>query len=163
MYHVVHKEGGSMMQMHVEAEGTTRATPEVAWSLIADANTYAKWGPWDASGYESGRNDAEQGVGTVQWFRVGRTTSVEQTLEIEEGRRFVYTVIRGVPVHNYRAEVTLTPSARGTHIRWAATWDKTLVGRIVHRKLRSFYPEMMAGLVAAADRGDTSTSTATPS
>jgi hypothetical protein len=101
-------------------------------------------------------------VGAIQWFRIGRKTSVEQTLEIEEDRRFVYTVIQGIPVRNYRAEVTVTPTAQGTHIRWAATWDKTLVGRIVQRKLRSFYPDMMAGLVAAADREDTSTSTVTP-
>ena len=151
-----------MTQMHVEAEGTTRATPQVAWSLSADANTYAKWGPWDASGYQEPGVDSERGVVAIQWFRIGRKTSVEQTLEIEEDRRFVYTVIQGIPVRNYRAEVTVTQTAQGTHIRWAATWDKTLVGRIVQRKLRSFYPDMMAGLVAAADREDTSTSTVTP-
>jgi hypothetical protein len=40
----------------------------------------------------------------------------------------------------------------GTHIRWAADWDNTLLGRMAWRGLRTFYPEMMAGLVAAAER-----------
>ena len=52
--------------------------------------------------------------------------SVEKILEAEEGRRLAYTVIGGIPVRNYRAEVTLTPAADGTHVRWAATWDATL-------------------------------------
>jgi hypothetical protein len=39
----------------------------------------------------------------------------------------------------------------GTDVRWSATWDKTLVGRIVQRKLRGFYPEIVTSLVAAAE------------
>jgi hypothetical protein len=61
-------------------------------------------------------------------------------------------VIRGIPVRNYRAVVSITPSAEGTHIRWAATWDNTFPGRMAWRGLRTFYPEMMASLVAAAER-----------
>ena len=51
-----------------------------------------------------------------------------------------------------RAEVTLTavvPS--GTSIRWTATWHKTLMGRLVHRKLQAVYREVVDALVVAAD------------
>lgn len=89
----------------------------------------------------------------MRWFRYGRTTSVERVLEVDEGRRLAYTVIRGIPVRNYRAEVTLTPTAHGTRVHWAATWDKTLTGRLVQRKLRTVYPEIVTRLVAAADAG----------
>ena len=68
--------------------------------------------------------------------------------------RLAYTVIAGIPVRNYRAEVTLTPTADGTHVRWAATWDATLAGRIVLRGLRSVYPQIVADLVVAAERQD---------
>ena len=57
-----------------------------------------------------------------------------------------------MPVRNYRAEVTLTPVAGGTRIRWAATWDATLAGRIVQRGLRTFFPQLLAALVAAAEK-----------
>ncbi len=88
-----------------------------------------------------------------KWFRYGRrTTSVEEILEIDEPRRLVYTVVRGIPVRNYRAEVTLTPVApRGTSVRWAATWDKTIMGRLVHRRLQ-VYRQVMTALIAAADQ-----------
>ncbi len=61
-------------------------------------------------------------------------------------------MIGGIPVRNYRAEVTLTPAADGTHVRWAATWDATLGGRIVLRTLRKLYPQIVARLVTAAEK-----------
>jgi hypothetical protein len=60
--------------------------------------------------------------------------------------------VKGIPVRNYRAEVTLTPDGAGTRIRWSADWDRTLGGRMVHRRLRSIYPDVVARLIAAADR-----------
>jgi uncharacterized protein YndB with AHSA1/START domain len=142
-----------MSQLHVEAEGTTSAEAETVWRLLADANTYAHWGPWNDGGYDPPAEGPSR-PGSVQWFRFGRrTTSVERILEVDPPRRIAYTVERGIPVKNYRAEVTLTPNVpRGTSIRWAATWDRTLMGRLVHRKLRTVYPQVMDALAAASDR-----------
>jgi uncharacterized protein YndB with AHSA1/START domain len=138
-----------MAQLHVEAEGVARAAPDVVWELAANADRYPQWGPWGASGYHSpGDRD---GVGAIRWFRYGRTTTVERVLESEPGRRLVYTVVKGIPVRNYRAEVTLRPEGQGTHIRWSAGWDRTLGGRIVHRRLRTLYPGIVRDLIAAAD------------
>jgi len=148
----------TMDQLHVAAEQTARTTPEVVWALISDATRYPQWGPWSAGGYRQAGDTSPRGPGAVQWLRSSRraylryTTSIERILEAEEPRRLVYTVIGGIPVRNYRAEVTLTPAGDGTRVRWAATWDATLAGRLVLRGLRTFYPQMMADLVAAAER-----------
>ena len=147
-----------MSPLHVEAEGTAHATPEAVWALVSDATRYPEWGPWSAAGYQRPGDDPPRGPGAVQWLRsttraYGRyPTSIEKILEVEEGRRLTYTVIGGIPVRNYHAEITLTPVSDGTRVRWAATWDATLLGRLVHRGLREFYPRMMADLVAAAER-----------
>jgi uncharacterized protein YndB with AHSA1/START domain len=145
-----------MSQLRVEAEGTADADPEVVWSLVADANSYPRWGPWNDGGYQP-PSAGPSGEGSIQWFRFGRrTTSVEKILEVEEPRRLVYTVVRGIPVKNYRAEVTLTPRVpKGTSVRWTASWDKTFMGRIVHRKLQQIYPQVVSALLAAADHPDT--------
>ncbi len=140
-----------MAQLHVEAEGATRAGPEVVWPLLADLAAYPEWGPWDETGYEQPGQGSVGGVGAVRWLRLGRTTTVERVLEVDEGRRMAYTVVRGIPVRNYRAEVTLTPVEAGTQIRWVADWDATLLGRIVRMRLRTLYPDVVARLVAAAD------------
>jgi uncharacterized protein YndB with AHSA1/START domain len=137
-----------MAQLHVEAEGMARAAPEAVWELVANADSYQEWGPWNASGYQG---QADGGAGVIRWMRYGRTTTVERVLESEPARRLVYTVVKGIPVRNYRAEVTLRPQGDGTHIRWSAGWDRTLPGRIVHRRLRVIYPDVVGRLIAAAE------------
>jgi hypothetical protein len=139
-------------RLQVDAEGTTQAGPERVWALVADAGRYAEWGPWDESGYERPGDGSEHGVGAVRRIRYRRTTTIEQVLEFEEGRRLTYAVVKGIPVRNYRAEIVLTPTTEGTRIVWSATWDGTLLGRIVHRRLRTFFPGVVADLGAAADR-----------
>ena len=141
-----------MAQLRVEAEGVAQAPPEVVWELVANADSYSQWGPWTASGYENLGAQAPDGAGVVRWMRYGRTTTVEKVLESERARRLVYTVVKGIPVRNYRAEVTLSPVGEGTHIRWTASWDRTLPGRIVQTRLRAIYPDVVRRLIAAAER-----------
>jgi uncharacterized protein YndB with AHSA1/START domain len=140
-----------MTQLRVEAEGVARAAPEVVWELVANADSYSQWGPWSASGYENLGAQAPDGAGVIRWMRYGRTTTVERVLASEPPERLVYTVVKGIPVRNYQAEVTLSPEGEGTHIRWTATWDRTLPGRFVHRRLRAIYPDVVGRLIAAAE------------
>lgn len=44
----------------------------------------------------------------IRWFRFGRTTTVEKVLGASRPRRMTYTVVGGIPVRNYLAEVKLT-------------------------------------------------------
>jgi uncharacterized protein YndB with AHSA1/START domain len=146
-----------MDRLHVEAERITRAAPEAVWALVSDATRYPQWGPWSAAGYQRPGDTSPRGAGAVQWLRSSRRAylrypvSIEKILEAEEGRRLAYTVIGGIPVRDYHAEVTLTPTADGTRVRWAASWDATLAGRIVRRALRTLYPQIVADLVTAAE------------
>ena len=139
-------------RLSVDARAETTAPADVVWTMVSDAERYATWGPWDASGYESPGVTGPHGEGAVRWMKLGRTGTVEEILELEPGRRLVYTVVRGIPVRRYRAEVVLEPDGSTTGIRWGATWDDTLLGRIVHRRLAAFYPEMVEQLGRAAAR-----------
>ncbi len=141
-----------MERLSVGADGTTKAPRSAVWALVADANAYPVWGPWNAGGYEPAGTGPSQ-PGMRQWFRYGRrTTSHERILEIDDGRRVVYTVERGIPVKDYRAEIVLRDTDDGgTHVSWRAEWDRTFLGRIVLRKLRVVYPEILGCLMHAAD------------
>jgi uncharacterized protein YndB with AHSA1/START domain len=144
-------------KLHVEAEQIAAAASDDVWALISDATTYPQWGPWSEGAYRSAGDASPRGPGAVYWLRSARRygllrpVSVEKILEAEEGRRLAYTVIGGIPVRNYRADITLTPAAGGTQIRWAASFDQTLAGRLVHRSLRRLYPQIVASLAAAAE------------
>jgi uncharacterized protein YndB with AHSA1/START domain len=144
-------------KLHVEAEQIAATAPENVWALISDATTYPRWGPWSEAGYRSPGDTSRRGPGAIYWLRsvrrygLFRPVSVEKILDAEEGRRLAYTVIGGIPVRGYRAEITLRPAAGGTRIRWAASWDQTLAGRLVHHSLRRVYPQIVASLAAAAE------------
>jgi hypothetical protein len=125
------------LPVHVEAEGTTRAAVDAVWALVSDANTYAKWVPWNDGGANlQPRDPPSQGPSNGSASVDAQRPSTPS--------RIVYAVVRGIPVKDYRAEVTLAPIVpNGTSIRWAATWDNTLMGRIVHRKLQAVYRRVM--------------------
>jgi uncharacterized protein YndB with AHSA1/START domain len=141
-----------MSSFSVHAQGTTKASPRAVWALVADVTKYPEWGPWDSGGHEG---SPAPGVGEVRALRRGRTTTVEKVLEFDRNRRLVYTVVKGIPVRNYRAEVVLAPVPSGTEVTWSATWDRSPRGWFVEKALRRFYPQMMAQLVAAADMSGT--------
>jgi uncharacterized protein YndB with AHSA1/START domain len=146
-----------MRKVEAAAEQTAHVPPEVVWTLLSDVMTYPQWGPWRKSGYRSEGDAAANGKGTVYWLQGSKRygfrypVSVEQILDVDPGKRLAYTVLRGIPVRNYRAEVTLTPSPDGTLIRWGASWDRTIMGRLVCPSLRNLYPVIVAGLVKAAE------------
>ena len=147
-----------MGTLHVEAEQTAQAAPAIVWTLVSDIMTYPRWGPWSEVGYRRPGDTSPAGPGAVYWLRsshrygLRHPVSVEKILDAEEGRRLAYTVIGGIPVRNYRAEVTLAPDAGGTRIRWTASWDRTLAGRLVHRSLRRAYPQIVGDLARAAEK-----------
>ena len=141
-----------MNRLHVEAQGKTNALPQAVWRLVADADSYCRWGIWSESGWVGSGPASPGSPGSLRQMRYRRTTIVEQVLEVDGGTRMAYTVVRGIPVRNYKAEVTLTLDGSGTHVRWTADWDDTYLGRIVHRKLSVLYPEIMRRLVAAAEQ-----------
>ena len=147
-----------MDRLHVEAERTAQAAPATVWALVSDATMYPRWGPWSEAGYRRPGDASPRGSGAVYWLRsarrygLRRLVMVEKILDVDEGRSLAYTVIGGIPVRNYRAEVTLAPDAGGTCIRWVASWDRTLGGRLVHRSLRKAYPQIVGDLARAAEK-----------
>lgn len=144
----------STSRLSVAAEAVTSAPPEAVWPLVSDVVRYAQWGPWSAAGYRDGAATHKPGV--VYWLRSKQTyagravTTVERVDELEENHRVAYSLLGGMPVRNYRAEILLTPVPEGTRIQWDASWDRTLLGRLVQRGLRSFFPQVISSLAAAA-------------
>ena len=147
-----------MDRLHVEGEASTRATPATVWALVSDARRYPEWGPWGAAGFRTPARTAgpASGRSTGSGHRPAASGATSPRSSgsslFEPDRHLAYEVVGGMPVRNYRADVTLTPEAGGTHITWAATFDSTVLGRLVWRQLRLFYPEIVATLAAAAER-----------
>jgi uncharacterized protein YndB with AHSA1/START domain len=141
-----------MQEIRVEAR--SRAAPERIWSLLADTASWADWAPFDDAALERPGESEPEGVGALRRFRRGRRTTGERVVVFEPPRRFAYELVSGVPVSDYRAEVTLEPTdAGGTRI----TWESRFRGRfpvpaaLVKPALARFIGETAEGLASAGE------------
>jgi uncharacterized protein YndB with AHSA1/START domain len=136
--------------LEIEVQARSAAPPERVWALLADARSWTRWAGFDEAHVEVG-----QGVGEVRRYRRGRVTGRDRVTNLEPPRRFAYEFLSGLPVRNYRADVTLTPASdAGTHIRWRSRFAAKIPGTgwLLRRRLRGFLAELAEGLAREAER-----------
>jgi hypothetical protein len=78
----------------------------------------------------------------------------ERVTVLEPPSRFGYELLSGLPIRDYRAEVTLAPAADGgTDIRWRSTFAALIPGTgwMMRRRLGRFIAETAQGLARAAE------------
>jgi uncharacterized protein YndB with AHSA1/START domain len=110
------------VQQIVDVAVTSAAPPEVVWPHLIRADVWKYWGPFTSSRRERPGEPDPDGPGSIRRVRLGPGGSREQNLEVDPPRRLVYTLLSGLPIVDYRAEVTLTPAGSGTRIRWHSTF-----------------------------------------
>ena len=121
------------------------------WALLADAPSWRRWAGFDEAEVEQG-----QGLDEVRRVRRGRWESRERVVAFEPPRRFEYE-LTGLPMRDYRAEVTLTRADGGTDIRWHSTFRPKYpgTGLLMRRQLRKFLATTSEGLAREAEREET--------
>ena len=108
----------------------SRATAQAIFDLLADAPGWPRWaGPFAATAsWEREGDPAPGGVGAIRrigrWPQYGR----EQIVEYEPPNHLAYTVLSGVPVSDYRADVDIVPEGNGTMLRWRASFTPKIPG-----------------------------------
>ena len=88
------------------------------WRWLADASSWKDWTNLTTAELEREGTPEADGVGAIR--RLGRAGRVsrEEVLEFDAPTHLAYTILSGVPVKNYRADVHLTPDGDGTLIAW---------------------------------------------
>src|SRR5919197_1150996 len=74
---------------------------------------------------------------------------------LEPPRRFVYEFLSGLPIRDYRAEVTLDPGPEGaTTVRWHSTFRAKVPGTgwAMRWSLKRFIAETAEGLARRAEK-----------
>src|SRR3954447_17217897 len=117
-----------MSSEQFQAFARSSAPPEAVWRWLADAASWKQWTNLTISELECPGAQQPDGVGAIR--RLGRAGRVsrEQVLEFEAPSHLAYTILSGVPVKRYRADVHLTPDGDGTLIAWRASFEPTLAG-----------------------------------
>jgi uncharacterized protein YndB with AHSA1/START domain len=132
----------------IDVGARSAAPPERVWALLADARSWPRWAPFDDAVVEEGEGDGE-----LRRFRSGRRTTRERVTAFEPPRRLGYELVSGIPIRDYRAEVTLTPAGDGTEIRWRSSFRAKLpgTGRLARRQLQRFIQQTADGLARESE------------
>jgi uncharacterized protein YndB with AHSA1/START domain len=133
----------------IDVSARSAAPPERVFALLADARSWSRWAPFDESTVEEG-----EGVGELRRFQRGRRTTRERVTALEPPHRLAYELVSGVPVRDYRAEVTLTPTNGGTEIRWQSRFNAKIpgTGGLARRGLQRFIQQTAEGLAREAEQ-----------
>ena len=133
----------------IDVRSRARASPPLVWKVLADAESWADWAPFDEITVEQGHE-----VGEVRRVRSGWITTRERVLRFEPPSRYVYEIVSGLPIRDYVAEVQLAPLAGdGTEVRWRATFRARLPGTgwALKRQLERVIRKAVDALVRRAD------------
>lgn len=138
--------------MEIDIRTHAQADPETVYRLLADGTTWPIWSPMDSFELEREGDTGGESLNAIRVFRTGRSTSRERLVELVPGRRLSYTLLSGLPLRNYRADVDLTPADGGTEIRWHSTFRPRYFGTgwIYRLALGTFIKRCATGLARHA-------------
>lgn len=142
-----------MQTITVEARSAARRAE--VWELLARTATWADWAGFDEAVLEREGSPEPEGIGAVRSFRTGRRVTRERVVAFEPGAHLGYELLSGVPIRDYRADVTLHETASGgTVIRWESRFRGKfpVPAAAVKPKLEEFVQATADALARAAER-----------
>jgi uncharacterized protein YndB with AHSA1/START domain len=148
-------EGQGLTHVVVEATARSDAPRDVVWRVLADGRRWSEWGEWQTTEYEREGDPAPDGVGAIRRFTRRPVTSREEVVLFEPPSRFAYTLLSGLPLRDYRADVTLTDSGGGgTNIHWESKFDVKVPGTafLFRPFIRWVIADVAKTLAAAAEQ-----------
>ncbi len=138
-----------MGRQEIDIETTLDAPPAQVWRWLADGSSWPSWTPIDR--YEAVRAAGPDGTGEIRIFHNGRHTVREEIVEFVPERRLTYTLLAGLALRDYRAEIDLAPTLDGrTQLRWHTTFKVKApgTGGIYRRALLDATRQFIDGLAA---------------
>jgi len=120
----------------VSREIVVKASPEAVFPYINSSKKSNEWMPWAASDPEMKMTHSgpEEGVGSKSnWESKGKMGTGEAEIVESQPNQSVKTKLTYLkPMEMSQiAEVSLTPSAEGTLVRWSVAGRNDLIGRVV--------------------------------
>ena len=139
----------------VEARQHTTATPERLWDVLTTHEQMPAWfRPVRDVILDPPGSVDRNGLGAVRHVLALGPVVVEEVIEWEPPRRYVYTLLRGAPIRNHRGEVTVQPSPKGAVATWTIQCEPMIPGSalVLRPVMRRLAHALLASAVAHAER-----------
>ena len=117
-----------MASQTVSVTATTSGDGATVWALLADAAGWPQWSRIDSASLERAGDDDPNGVGAVRRMKTGPLTIREQITRFDAPTAMDYTLLSGLPLDDYHAQVRLAEHAGATTITWSATFRPRIPG-----------------------------------
>jgi uncharacterized protein YndB with AHSA1/START domain len=138
----------------IDISAHSAAPVERVWALLADTRGWPEWTPFAAATLEREGTPPPDGVGAIRRFAYGKIVTRECVVAFEPPHWLAYQLLSGLPVRDYRADVTLrsTPDG-GTAIRWQMQFEPIVPGTgwLVRRRLEPFIGDVAQRLARRAE------------
>lgn len=128
---------------HIEVYARSPAPLPAVWRWLADAGSYASWSMLTRSDLEWEGVPAPDGVGAIRRLGRGGSVSREQVVVFEPPTHLGYTLLSGMPVIGYRADVHLSEDGSGTLIAWRSRFEPRVPGTGL--LVRWFFQRVLTG------------------
>jgi len=138
----------------IEVTARSTAPAERVWALLADARGWPAWSPFESASLEREGAPQPDGVGAIRRFTYGKTVTRECVEAFEPPHWLAYHLLSGLPVREYRADVTLRAAPDGgTEITWQSRYEPLVPGTgwLVKRRLEPFIAEVAERLARRAE------------
>ncbi|MCK2240859.1 MULTISPECIES: SRPBCC family protein [unclassified Crossiella] len=117
-----------MAVQRIEVRVRSTAAPAAVYALVRSGPSWPGWAPFTGFELERAGESGGESVGAIRLFRRGKRTTREQVVELVPDRRLGYTLLGGLPLREYRANIDLEPAGTGTEIHWHSSFRPRVPG-----------------------------------
>lgn len=113
-----------MGRHHVCTSANIAAPIDVVWAILADHRRYNEWAAMSNSTLEREGVLDPDGVGAIRVLGTGPVVSREEVVVFDPPHHLAYTLLSGLPISNYRADVELVDyHGVRTLVTWRGSFD----------------------------------------
>lgn len=125
---------------------------DVVWATLTDHEQYREFTPLPTSRLVREGDADRNGVGAVRHFGVGPLGTREEILAFDAPHHMAYTIVGGLPVRDYRADVTLAEAGDGTTMTYEGSFQPIVpgTGGVIGLVMRTAVKQLIAGVTKQA-------------
>lgn len=141
----------------VEETLRTTASARRMWDVLTTHEDMPKWfAPVRNVVLDPPGRDERNGLGATRHIHAVGPAVVEEVVEWEPPRRYVYTLLRGAPIRNHRGEVTVRKADQGAVATWRIQFEPVIPfsGILMRPLMAQLARTLLKGAAKHAERLD---------